>query len=567
MTDDTREANPVDAELIAYLDGELAATDARRIEDQLDADPELRARAESLKRSYDLLDFLPKPEPSSTFATRTMDRLPASGSANPTSATASVPTAIPAGTSSLALADRASAPFRNTWMWAIGLAAAIGAAIGIGYLGSAATRTYFFHEPPSRGFDSLPLADIPVIEKLPLYAAVDDFEFLSRLAAPEFFAHELAMPEGISAPPMEREKPSSKRLDDLSKLFRELPSDQQERIRTLDRQINAQEPAKRDRSFRLLETYAAWLQRLPDADRKDVLSAATHEKRLEAVREVQRKQWIAGLPAAQRQQFNDVPAEVKADLIKKWKAEEEKNRDAWATARMRWEAVRTGRQPWPFADEKMRKEVLAYVIATYHPDEPNRSRLTSFGPDGGDAGRMKEALERAEKGEWPLLGKAVYDFSKKYEMLPEPRNGRPVIEIADLSTWPAAVKHFENRPNARRKVEPSVGKWPEFALAVHAEIHSVKLGANLPSHQLGPCRPDELKDDVRKVLAELKKKSTETELNGLKAVEGKWPEFPRELVRLARTHDLSVPGAMPPGPPSQWERTYNLARPMPRPGG
>ena len=118
--DDSTEPDPVEAELIAYLDGELEATDARRIEDQLDGDPKLRARAEGLKRSFDLLDFLPKPEPSSNFATRTMDKLPVS--AKPAGiATTLAPRAIPSSMSSLALpgfAARRSAP---SWVWAMGL--------------------------------------------------------------------------------------------------------------------------------------------------------------------------------------------------------------------------------------------------------------------------------------------------------------------------------------------------------------------------------------------------------------------------------------------------------------
>src|SRR5262249_20930595 len=52
--------DPEEAELIAYLDGELDPADARRVEDRLDEDPTFRAKADALKKSYDLLDYLPR---------------------------------------------------------------------------------------------------------------------------------------------------------------------------------------------------------------------------------------------------------------------------------------------------------------------------------------------------------------------------------------------------------------------------------------------------------------------------------------------------------------------------
>ncbi len=562
--DDSTEPDPVDAELIAYLDGELEATDARRIEDQLDGDPKLRARAEGLKRSFDLLDFLPKPEPSSNFATRTMDKLPVS--AKPAGvATTVAPLAIPSSMSSLALPGFAARRPAPSWAWALGLFLAVGVALGSGYLGTAAARKYFAAgSARDAGADALTIADIRIVENLPLYAAVDDLDFLNLLAAPEFFGDELTTPEGlVPAQPVETDKLSEKQVKELAQVFRGLTPERQEKIRTFDQQLIAQEPARRDRSYRLLEIYAAWLQRLPDADRKEVLAAPTSAKRIDAIREVHRKQWIAALPAAQRQKLSNLAPADKADLIAKWRTEDEKNRAEWSLVRVQGESIRTGRQPWPFTEERMKKEVVAFLDAAYRPDDPKRNRL-SQGPDGGDLARYREALERAGKGEWAFLGKVVLDFTKKYESLPEPAKGNPVIDFADLSTWPVALKHFENRPKLKPKFDASLGKWPEFALAIHTEMSGIKLPVNLPTYHLGPCRPDEFKDDVKRFIPELRKKLNEAESNGLKSLEGQWPAYPRELVRLAKGHDLAVPGAMPPGLPSLWEKTYG--RPM-RTGG
>ena len=75
--DDPKSAAPSadDTELIAYLDGELDAASSVRVEARLARDPAARAAAEAYKKSYDLLDYLPKPEPRPDFTARTITRL------------------------------------------------------------------------------------------------------------------------------------------------------------------------------------------------------------------------------------------------------------------------------------------------------------------------------------------------------------------------------------------------------------------------------------------------------------------------------------------------------------
>jgi anti-sigma factor RsiW len=63
------------ADLVAFLDGELAGEAKRTIEARINVDPVWRAEAASLKRAWDLLDYLPQPEPSPNFTQRTMSRL------------------------------------------------------------------------------------------------------------------------------------------------------------------------------------------------------------------------------------------------------------------------------------------------------------------------------------------------------------------------------------------------------------------------------------------------------------------------------------------------------------
>jgi anti-sigma factor RsiW len=63
------------ADLVAYLDGELHGPAARTLEARLSRDPTVRLEAESLKHAWELLDCLPRPEPSTNFTHRTLERL------------------------------------------------------------------------------------------------------------------------------------------------------------------------------------------------------------------------------------------------------------------------------------------------------------------------------------------------------------------------------------------------------------------------------------------------------------------------------------------------------------
>ncbi|QDU20489.1 anti-sigma factor [Urbifossiella limnaea] len=549
-----------EVELVAYLDGELDAAAARRVEARIAADPKLRARAEALKRSYDLLDFLPKPEPSAAFTSRTLDRLPAvksSPAAPPVQPTEPVPVAHPSGTGTPILTP---VPPPRTGTWALVLVLLIGVSLGVGYLGTAAARTYLFPPPAPLDVtaDTLPLADYRVVERLALYAPADDLEFVERLAAHDRFGDDVGLQ---SAAPVEPDKPDGKELDALVRAFRELPPDRQDKLRQLDHQLHDLPDARRDTLLRVLEVYAAWLQRLPDADRKKILAAPSPGDRLEAIDDTRSTQWVAGLPAAQRQKLKTMPPVERGETIVKWKAEEDTNRDRWNTARFHHEFVRSGRQPWPFTDETLKKQVLDFAQSAYHPGDPKKNRLLP-----ADRTRFTEALERGEKGgEWAWLGKTVYDISRnpRYETYPEAGpNGKMTTDFADL---PPLLRDVMTKRIVNKAGAEVVGRWPDFALEVNRGMSKSKFAGK--EFHLGPARPGEFRPEVEQFLPALQKMVTPAEWAGLAEKAGRWPEYPAELLRLARAHDLSVPGAMPPGPPSQWEKTYSLPpRPVPRPG-
>jgi anti-sigma factor RsiW len=148
------------ADLVAYLDGELTGEAARAIEARLSIEPAVRAEADALRRVWEMLDYLPRPEPSPSFTSRTLSRL------------------APVRT------DKQPALVgRRRWRRAlIGLgwaAALLLAAVG-GYAG------YNWLSPRQPSERDL-VRDLRVIENKRYYDAVDDMDFLRKLDDPDLF--------------------------------------------------------------------------------------------------------------------------------------------------------------------------------------------------------------------------------------------------------------------------------------------------------------------------------------------------------------------------------------------
>jgi anti-sigma factor RsiW len=150
------------ADLVAYLDGELKGDAARALERKLTLDPAVRAEADALRRTWDLLDHLPRPEPSEDFTHRTLQRL---------------------------------APVRRTvkiarrgwrrWAMGAGWAASVAAALGAGYLGG---RAWSPREPGEQEM----VRDLRVLENKRLYEAAEDLDFLRQLDHPDLFGDDAA---------------------------------------------------------------------------------------------------------------------------------------------------------------------------------------------------------------------------------------------------------------------------------------------------------------------------------------------------------------------------------------
>ena len=161
------------ANLVAYLDGELDEPTARTLETKLNLDPAARQEAESLRRTWQILDYLPRPEPSATFTSRTLERV------------------------SIRQPVRRRWPGMRRWLltrrarpWALGLgwAAAVLVAAAAGFAGGKLVAPRKPAPVPQQAdIDWQLVNDLPVLDNLPLYEHVDDLQFVRDLADPELF--------------------------------------------------------------------------------------------------------------------------------------------------------------------------------------------------------------------------------------------------------------------------------------------------------------------------------------------------------------------------------------------
>lgn len=144
-------------ELVAFLDGELPDEEAHKVEAKLNRDAGTRAKADALRKTWDLLDYLPKPEPSSNFTNRTLERL---GAVRRTQT----------------LPRRRLRTLAAVLAWAAALLLAVAAGYG--------AMSLFLKRNPS---DKDLVRDLRVLENKRLYDVGEDMDFLRELDHPDLF--------------------------------------------------------------------------------------------------------------------------------------------------------------------------------------------------------------------------------------------------------------------------------------------------------------------------------------------------------------------------------------------
>lgn len=192
LPDDDSPDDERTAELVSYLDGELNPEEVDEIEAELGRDKQLRNEVDSLKRAWDLLDFLPRTEPSSNFTERTLSHiaplqsLPASGSSLSRSASpGNAPRTSGSGVSIVPAVTPAGGRRTRLVSWSVAM-------VLFGFLGWFLQRPLqqLFAPRDDKNTDAQLLSELRLLKNLKYYRHIDDFSFLQALDQPELFAEE-----------------------------------------------------------------------------------------------------------------------------------------------------------------------------------------------------------------------------------------------------------------------------------------------------------------------------------------------------------------------------------------
>jgi anti-sigma-K factor RskA len=230
-------------ELVAYLDGELSAEDARRVERRLANDADYRRRLTDLEQAWSALEALPQKPASENFARTTIEM---------------VAVAAERDVASEQIELQASGQ-RQRWI-------ALAAGLAIAVAAFAAARTFV----PSRN-DAL-VASLPVVAQLDVLTQVGDIEYLEGLTKLEVSAdprHEEAAQawstvNELKSPTARREwietlTPEKKtELAARFERFERLQPAEKERLFELNRAID--ESPDHKLLDATLTTYASWIQ-------------------------------------------------------------------------------------------------------------------------------------------------------------------------------------------------------------------------------------------------------------------------------------------------------------------
>jgi hypothetical protein len=547
--DDELEPETDDAELIAYLDGELGPDEARILEARLANDSTARIKAEEYAKTFNLLDYLPKPEPSTDFTNRTLTRIQPAlqpGSASSQSFVLTTPSA-------------SASAHRGGWgllAWTLLLLLAG----GIGYGGHFLAKPYLGAKPA----DTFDQADLPLIHELPWLLGVDDIEFLRKLQTGDLFDDEASPMDPKSAVPTDRVSLSEQQK--LIELFLSFPSERQQQLRTLHKQLR-EEPSLRP----LLEAYATWLDRLPEGERREVLSAPNGELRWNVIRQMRERHWREALPQNLKALLaRAASAEETLRLANELRDREQSRREEWDLAKRQWQPNKADQpKPWPFSDPSLAKQLDGYVKSVLGVDlnvgfERKGERLEFVVPTAcrltrEELNELKIKYDLANRdGYWGVYAECLYRMSERHPGLPRPGKGEAIVRANQL---PVSYNRHLPKDGMPKKLrfEQMSGKWPEFALAIHDAVKSPKAGESLPP--LGPSKPGEFTDEVNsflngQLLPALADPKSKRELDALASAEGKWPEYPRLVMDIAKARNMFVPGVSLPGDPDLWTRFY-----------
>ncbi len=318
--------------------------------------------------------------------------------------------------------------------------------------------------------------------------------------------------------------------------FWALPEAKRDRLRRLDKEFHQLDANTQKRLWKAVERYGAWLERLPEDQRRQIETTADRHERLRLIREIRQRQWFERLPRKVRDNLLQLPPEERTERIVQLREQERLQRRLWQRPLGAGAAGRPAKPPAHRRD--LPPEVRDYVEKNLLP------RLSA------DEKRQYEEAEG--QPEFPRTVKHLADLHPVLPPLPPPN--RPVTRYEDLPDKAKSIAgpkpFWERRVDAWKKLQQVEGVWPEWARTFVTLLTDEQRRAMPP---LGASRPNEFPPAVQTFIETTLRQAVKTvEFHRLRQFEGKWPEYPLRLLDLALKHNLTVPGMSLPGAAELW---------------
>ena len=265
------DAEQLNEQLSAYIDGELSPEETIVLEQRLAADEKLRKRLAGLKKNWGLLESLPRENVSSRFTASTVEMVAIRATANN-----SLDTSTAIGWAS-----------RNP-RWLFILAAALLA----GFFGYMATRV-ITNTSPVNGLienrNALLIKHLNFFEHFPEYQLTDDIEFLTKLYQMEYFSSrtQVAAYPAIVKQAQDSNEEARTRILGMNSGeknrvhrnylgFLQLPEPEQKRLLILHDTLLA--APNTEVLSKVLMTYSRWYQQLDPLEQVEITLRNQHEK-------------------------------------------------------------------------------------------------------------------------------------------------------------------------------------------------------------------------------------------------------------------------------------------------
>jgi hypothetical protein len=308
--------------------------------------------------------------------------------------------------------------------------------------------------------------------------------------------------------------------------FWALPEAKRQQLRRLDGDFHQLDAKTQKRLWQVAEGYEAWLERLPENERRQIEETKDTQERLQLIRTIRERQWVERLPQKVRGDLEKLPAAERSAKVVVLRKQEQQQRKLWSRP-----LSPEQRTPQPMRTADLPPETKRFINNHLWP------HLTA---------EEKKKYNQAEGH--PEFARTVKELAKRHPVL-LPLHNKPIVRFDELPEKAKVVAgpkpNWERRVEVWERLRRVEGKWPEWALTF-LSLLTEQQRKDMPP--LGASRPMEFSQSLRDFLKNtLSPKASAQEMKQLNNRRGKWPDYPLHLLYLAEKYKLELPAMSLPG--------------------